>query len=97
LSEGEIIKVTSKGQITIPAKIRRALSLDRDSYLYLARAGRLIVMRKVDELSLDEISAVLEAVAEDRGVTREFLFEEAEKARERLMEERRALAQSPGE
>jgi AbrB family looped-hinge helix DNA binding protein len=88
LSGGEIIKVTSKGQITIPAKIRRALSLDRDSYLYLTRAGRLLVMRKVDELSLDEISAVLEAVAEERGVTRELLFEEAEKARERLMEER---------
>jgi AbrB family looped-hinge helix DNA binding protein len=88
LSEGEIIKVTSKGQITIPAKIRRALSLDRDNYLYLARAGRLIVMRKVDELSLDEISAVLEAVAENKGVTKELLFEEAERARERLMEER---------
>ena len=88
MSEGEIIKVTSKGQITIPAKIRRALSLDMDSYLYLTRAGRLLVMRKVDELSLDEISAALEAVAEERGVTKELLFEEAEKARERLMQER---------
>ena len=88
LSEGEIIKVTSKGQITIPAKIRRALSLDRDSYLYVTRAGGLLVMRKVDDLSLDEISAVLGAVAEERGVTRELLFEEAERARERLMEER---------
>ena len=88
MSEGEIIKVTSKGQITIPAKIRRALSLDRNSYLYVTRAGGLLVMRKVDELSLDEISAVLEAVAEERGVTKELLFEEAEKARERLMEER---------
>ena len=88
MSEGEIIKVTSKGQITIPAKIRRVLSLNRDSYLYVARAGRLLVMRKVDELSLDEISAVLQAVAEGKGVTRELLIEEAEKARERLMEER---------
>jgi len=88
LSDGEIIKVTSKGQITIPAKIRRSLSLDRDSYLYVTRAGGLLVMRKVDELSLDEISAVLGAVAEERGVTRELLFEEAERARERLMEER---------
>lgn len=86
--EGEIIKVTSKGQITIPAKIRRALSLDKDSYLYVTRAERLLVMRKVDELSLDEISAVLGAVAEERGVTKELLVEEAERARERLMEER---------
>lgn len=86
--EGEIIKVTSKGQITIPVKIRRALSLDKDSYLYVTRAERLLVMRKVDELSLDEISAVLGAVAEERGVTKELLVEEAERARERLMEER---------
>jgi len=92
LPEGEIIKVTSKGQITIPAKIRRALSLDRDSYLYVTRAGGLLVMRKVDDLSLDEISAVLGVVAEERGVTRELLFEEAERARERLMEERNAGA-----
>jgi AbrB family looped-hinge helix DNA binding protein len=88
LSKGEIIKVTSKGQITIPAKIRRVLSLDKDSYLYVTRAERLLVMRKVDELSLDEISAVLGAMAEERGVTRELLVEEAERARERLMEER---------
>ena len=88
MSEGEIIKVTSKGQVTIPVKIRRALSLNRDSYLYVTRAGRLVVMRKVDELSLDEISAVLEAVAEVKGVTKELLVEEAEKARERLMRER---------
>lgn len=92
MSDGEIIKVTSKGQITIPAKIRRALSLNRDSYLYVTRAGGLLVMRKVDELSLDEISAVLGAVAEERGVTRELLLEEAERARERLMGERDAWA-----
>jgi len=92
LSDGEIIKVTSKGQITIPAKIRKALSLDRGSYLYVTRAERLLVMRKVDDLSLDEISAVLGVVAEERGVTRELLVEGVERARERLMGERDAGA-----
>ena len=92
LLDGEIIKVTSKGQITIPAKIRRALSLDRDSYLYVTRAEGLLVMRKVDDLSLDEISAVLGVVAGERGVTGELLVEEAERARVRLMEERNAGA-----
>jgi len=92
LPDGEIIKVTSKGQITIPAKIRRALSLDRDSYLYVTRAEGLLVMRKVDDLSLDEISAVLGVVAGERGVTGELLVEEAERARVRLMEDRDAGA-----
>ena len=88
MSEGEIIKVTSKGQITIPAKIRSALSLDRDSHLYVAKAGKLLVMKKVDELSLDEISSLLQAVACERGVTKEILMEDAERIRAQLMEER---------
>jgi len=88
LSEGEIIKVTSKGQITIPAKMRNALSLNRDSHLYVAKAGKLLVMKKVDELSLDEISSLLQAVADERGVTKELLMEDAEKIRRQLMEER---------
>jgi len=88
LSEGEIIKVTSKGQITIPAKMRNALSLARDSHLYVAKAGKLLVMKKVDELSLDEISSLLQAVADERGVTKELLMEDAEKIRRQMMEER---------
>jgi AbrB family looped-hinge helix DNA binding protein len=92
LTEAEIIKVTSKGQITIPSKIRSALSLNRDSYLYVARAGKILVMKKVDELSLDEISSVLQAVAEEKGITHEMLIEDAEKTRRHLMEERNVKA-----
>ena len=92
LPDGEIIKVTSKGQITIPAKMRRELWLDKDSYLYVAKVGDLLVIKKVDELGVDEISSVLEGVSERKGITREILMEEAEKARKRLMEERRVEA-----
>jgi len=86
--ESEIIKVTSKGQITIPSKFRKELSLDRDSYLYVARAGNMLVVKKVDDLSLDEITSLYETIAKSEGVTREILLEEVEKAREELMEQR---------
>jgi len=82
------VKVSSKGQVTIPARFRRELGVDRDSYLYVARAGGLLILRKVDELSLEEVSAVLHKVAEERNITRELLLEEVERAREELMEER---------
>jgi AbrB family looped-hinge helix DNA binding protein len=88
MAESEIIKVTSKGQITIPSKFRKELSLDRDSYLYVARAGKMLVVKKVDDLSLDEITSLYETIANSEGVTREMLLEEVEKAREELVEQR---------
>jgi AbrB family looped-hinge helix DNA binding protein len=87
MSESEIIKVTSKGQITIPSKFRKELSLDRDSYLYVARSGKILVLKKVDDLSLDEITSLYETIAKSEGITREMLLEEVEKAREELMEQ----------
>ena len=88
MSEAEIIKITSKGQVTIPSKFRKELSLDKDSYLFVARAGNMLVMKKVDELSLDEITTLFETVAESKGVTREMLLGEVEKARKALLEEK---------
>lgn len=88
MSEAEVVKVSSKGQVTIPGRFRKELGLDRDSHLYVARVGGLLIMRRVDGLSLEEVSSVLSKMAEDRGITKELLLEEAERAREELMEER---------
>lgn len=92
MSESEIIKVSSKGQVTIPFRFRKELSLDRDSYLFVARAGKMLVLKKIDELSLEEISTILESVAESKGLTREMLLEETENAREQLLDERNVKA-----
>lgn len=88
----EIVKVTSKGQLTLPSEVRRTLSLGEGSYLYVTRVGKLIVMKKVGELTLDEISAVLQRSVRERGLRRELLMREVEKAREELLEERYAKA-----
>lgn len=86
----EVVKMTSKGQFTLPVEMRRDLSLGRDSYLYVTKVGRLIVMKKVDELSLDEISSILESQAKERGITRSLLIKEVERARAKLLEEKYA-------
>lgn len=90
----EVVKVTSKGQLTLPVNIRRDLALRDDSYLYVAKVGRLILMKKVDELTLDEISTILQELAREKGVTRRLLAREAEKIRERLQEERPVKAEA---
>jgi len=84
----EVVKITSKGQLTLPVEIRRALSLERGSYLYVTRVGSFIVMKRVDKLSLDEISAILQNLAKERRMTRDLLMREVETAREKLLEER---------
>ena len=88
MAVSEVVKVTSKGQFTLPVEIRRDLSLSKDSYLYVTRLGDLIVMKKVDELSLDDISAVLQTLAKKGGITRALLMKDIEEVREKLWEEK---------
>jgi len=92
MAVNELAKITSKGQFTLPVEIRRDLSLEKDSYLYVIRLGRLIVMKKVDELSLDYISTTLQTLAKKRGITRDLLMREVERAREKLRAERHGRA-----
>lgn len=41
------VKVTSKGQITIPIELRQALGIDRDSYLEVVESKQEIRLRKI--------------------------------------------------
>jgi len=42
----KVVKVTSKGQVTIPAEIRAALGITRDSYLEVAVDGGEVRLRR---------------------------------------------------
>ncbi|MEE8424046.1 MAG: AbrB/MazE/SpoVT family DNA-binding domain-containing protein [Thermodesulfobacteriota bacterium] len=64
----EVIKVTSKGQITIPANIRKRLRIDKDSYIAVETIGDYIVMKKV-ALKLKEISDIIQKSAKEKGIT----------------------------
>ena len=80
-----MVKITSKGQFTLPVEIRRDLSLGKGSHVYVTKVGHLIVIKKVDELSLDDISAILEPLARRSGVTRRMLMKDIERARENML------------
>jgi AbrB family looped-hinge helix DNA binding protein len=42
-----VVKVTSKGQVTIPVELRAALGIDQDSYLEVLASGDEIRLRKI--------------------------------------------------
>ena len=77
----EIVKVTSKGQLTIPARIRGEAGMDEGSHIYIKSLGNMVVMKKVDDLTLDEISGILETVAREKGITRALLSKEVDRIR----------------
>jgi len=77
----EIVKVTSKGQLTIPARIRGESGIDEGSHIYMKSLGNMVIMKKVDDLTLDEISALLEAIASEKGMTRALLSKEVDRIR----------------
>ena len=93
MAASQVVKITSKGQFTLPVEIRRELSLGKDSHVYVTKLGRLIVIKKVEELSLDDISAILEPLAKRSGLTRRILMEDIEKAREKMLGEKQGKVQ----
>lgn len=73
---------------------KKELSLDKDSHIYVTKLGKIIVIKRVDEISLDEISTILQSLAKEKGITRNFLVKEVERAKEKLLEERHAKTQA---
>ena len=90
----QVVKINSKGQFTLPVEIRRDLSLDKGSHVYVTKVGRLIVIKKVDELSLDDISAILGPLAKTSRVTRAVLMKDIERVREKMFGEKQRKIKS---
>ena len=67
-----VVKVTSKGQLTLPAKIRENLGIDEDDYLYITEAGGLILIKRIG-VDPKEILNAFQRAAKDIGLTREEL------------------------
>ncbi len=43
----KVVKVTSKGQVTIPVDVRAALGIDEGTYLEVSEDGNVIRLRKI--------------------------------------------------
>ena len=64
-----VIKVTSKGQLTIPIKYRRDLGIAKESYLLVDEIGDFLILKKIQKL--DQITKILSTKAKEKGITRD--------------------------
>jgi len=65
----QVIKATSKGQITLPNKIRERLGIDQDTYLAVDVIGEYVLMKKV-EVKLKEISDLFQQEAKRNNISK---------------------------
>jgi AbrB family looped-hinge helix DNA binding protein len=65
----EVIKVTSKGQVTLPAGIRKKLRISKDTYIAVEIIGDYIIMKKVG-LKLKEISDIIQKGVKEKRITK---------------------------
>lgn len=76
----EIVKVTTKGQITLPARIRKDLGIDEDTYLLAEEIGDFVVLRRA-ETRFRELSQLFRLQAKREGITQEALLRALKRAR----------------
>lgn len=69
--------------------------MKKGSYIYMKSLGRLVIMKKVDDLSLDEISSILQEVAQEKGLTKALLAKDVERVRSELWKEKYGKGESP--
>jgi len=69
----DIIKVTTKGQVTLPARIRADLGIDEETYLLAEGVGEFVLLRKA-ESRFQELTAQFRREARGKGITREQLL-----------------------
>jgi len=65
----DVIKVTSKGQVTLPKEIRKKLQISKDSYIAVDIIGDYIIMKKVG-LKLKELSELVQKNAIKKNITK---------------------------
>jgi AbrB family looped-hinge helix DNA binding protein len=67
----ELAKVTAQGQITIPADIRKYLSLKNGDKVVLIKENGRVVMANSTMLALREVQEAFTGVAENMGLNNE--------------------------
>lgn len=73
-------KVTSRGQITIPQKLREEEGITEDDYVVIKKVGHQLVISKRDQ-ELDDITRKFQTEAKERGITKKELLKELESIR----------------
>jgi AbrB family looped-hinge helix DNA binding protein len=62
----EITKISSKGQVVIPLKIRNELGIEEGSILAIEKINNVLVIKKVDEELVAKIKRSLEDIKHNK-------------------------------
>ncbi len=62
----EITKISSKGQIVIPLKIRNELEITEGSVVAIEKMKDLVVIKKIDSELMDQVKRSLEDIKHGR-------------------------------
>jgi len=81
--------VTSKGQLAIPAKLRRKYNIKQGTRINFAEDGDRIVMQPVTDAFIESLCGMLKRKPGSKSVTQQLVEEHAEEVRR----EEAALAQ----
>ena len=79
----DVIKVTTKGQITLPIEIRKAIGLTDESYLVVEQIGDYVLMKKA-EVRMKEIQSLLKNEAKRKKITKKELLKSLKEAEEKV-------------
>ena len=79
----QVIKATSKGQITLPNKIRKRLGINRDTYMAVDVIGDYVLMKKVD-VKLKEISSMIQEEAKRKKISKKDIEDAILESREEV-------------
>ena len=77
-----VVKVSRKGQVTLPAKIRRNLKIRDDTYLLAEEVGEFVVLRRL-ETRFEELAELFRREAGRRSITRDSLLRALKDSRRR--------------
>jgi antitoxin PrlF len=73
----QVVKVSTKGQIVIPKDVRKRFGITPGKKLLVAVGRNEILLRKVEEVPLEEVSKRVSKIARKEGLDVEALVEEA--------------------
>jgi bifunctional DNA-binding transcriptional regulator/antitoxin component of YhaV-PrlF toxin-antitoxin module len=72
-----VVKVTSKGQFTLPMQYRKSLGINKDSYILIDEVGNFLVLEKLQKL--DQITKILSAKAKEKKITKQEILKTLKK------------------
>lgn len=73
----DIVKVSPRGQIVIPKEIRKSLGIFPGKKLIVMTRDNEVLLKKIEQVSIREISEKVEKTAKEKGINVDELISEA--------------------